>query len=71
MKCPYCDKQLEMMPYVEHNVNAYNEKVIATTLCCGHGVLVKPIRTFSVEKYQGGNTKDSWNVSFKKEVIKP
>lgn len=66
MKCPHCEKTLEIMSYVEHNVSAYNEKVVATTLCCGKGVIVKPVRTYTVERYIGDKTEDSWNVPFEK-----
>lgn len=66
MKCPRCNNELKLNPPVQHNVETYNHPLVAVALCCGKGVLVKPVRTIAVEAYTGDNTEDGWGYKIKK-----
>lgn len=60
MKCPHCGSELELNNAAVWNVEAYGDVVLAVTLCCGKGVNLVPMRTFTVEQYEGNRVEDDW-----------
>jgi hypothetical protein len=68
--CPHCKQELQIQNYVWNNVENYGKSAVATTLCCGAGVRVTPVRSFRVTEYDGREQEDDWGVPFKKEAAR-
>ena len=58
MKCPYCDGVVDMMPYVEYNVECYGKSAIGRTSCCGRGLKVKRVTRIVVEPLHSDDKSD-------------
>jgi len=67
MKCPYCDKELEIADVVFSNVERYHKPALAATSCCKRGVIVGAIVTFRVTEYTGTATEDDWGEPIKRK----
>lgn len=67
MKCPYCDKELEINEVVFHNVRNYQKPVLAVTRCCNHGVMVGAVISYRVTEYTGTATEDDWGNKIKRK----
>jgi hypothetical protein len=62
MKCPHCSKELVVPNRALHSVEAYGKPALSVTECCGNLVRVGRIVNFSITKYTGNETEDSWGV---------
>lgn len=62
MNCPHCKAALALPLAATTNVERYGLQSIATTECCGKAMLVKPVRTFTVQVYVGDREKDDWGI---------
>lgn len=59
-KCPNCGESLVLNSPAEYNATYGSESVIAKALCCGKGVILKPVRSMSIHTYAGDHKTDSW-----------
>lgn len=66
MKCPVCEKELEVPTRAIHNVDAYGNPVRVLTECCDTIIVLEPIRRYTARKYTGDETCDGWGASPKK-----
>lgn len=68
MKCPKCNKPIDLIPPAERNVEIYNRHslVLATSQCCGVAFKVSMTQKFHYELYTGEKTKDDWGNEIKK-----
>lgn len=64
MKCPHCNEELKLEPYVVGNVDVYDKVALGKAQCCGKGVTVHPVRSVRVEKYLGNMKIDDWGDKF-------
>jgi RNase P subunit RPR2 len=67
MKCPCCNKTLQIPSNIECNLESYHNHVVATTLCCGKLVDLYPISTYEAHKHEGPKTEDDWGTPAKKK----
>ncbi len=65
MKCPQCNKELELAPPVFHNVTNYNSSATVGTLCCGKGVKVYPDLRIKVYADHGPKREGDWGEEIK------
>lgn len=66
MKCPVCEKELEVPSCVVHNIDAYGKAKKILTECCDTIIVLEPIRSYTARKYTGNETCDDWGASPKK-----
>ena len=59
MKCPNCNKELQLNNPVLHIVE-HGKAVTARALCCKTLVRVVPKRSYKVVPYVGADTADDW-----------
>lgn len=69
--CPCCGNDLQVEYTVWDFVDAYSKSAVATTLCCGNFVTVRPVRRYKVSAttYHNDNI-DDWGLAgkiYKKE----
>ena len=63
MKCPHCNKELDILARCYINVETYSpHKAIVTTECCGKLINLERVLNFKITKYNGNNTEDDWGV---------
>lgn len=60
MKCPHCNKVLEIPNNVIVNMESYQQQVLIRASCCGKGVKLAPRTVFSAYAYTGSNDVDDW-----------
>ena len=63
MKCPNCNKELEIRSGAYRNLEAYHQGggvVLVSSVCCNSGFLLKSKITFSITEYTGDKTEDDW-----------
>jgi len=65
MKCPQCNKELKLAPFVYRNVETYDNIVVKVTQCCKKPVTVSRVVNFSVTAYSGDKTEDDWGIKIK------
>lgn len=58
--CPHCQQPLQVNNAAEYNVDAYRKPVLAVTLCCGKGVVLRAVTTIVPSPYVGDNDVDGW-----------
>lgn len=68
-KCPHCDKELRVDAIATWNVDQYGNSVVSATKCCGYGVTISRVISYSVHKYNGNSTEDYWGNSFKNPTL--
>lgn len=61
--CPCCGKKLELEDIAWGYVYTYSESAVATTLCCGNFVTIRPVIRYDVSAttYHHDNA-DDWGV---------
>lgn len=62
-KCPQCHEELKVPNHALLNADAYGPNTVAT-LCCGRGVRVNPVRSYSFTAFEPDCGEDDWGVSF-------
>lgn len=64
MKCPICEKQLNVgsVPFLW--MDRYGDKCVASTECCGHAVTMRKLSTYTAEPYVGERIEDDWGSEF-------
>ena len=65
MKCPHCNKELNIPENTQRNVDSYHNRVLSITNCCGKGIYVSPRFSYIVTSYTGDKTEDDWGRKFK------
>ncbi len=66
MKCPKCNKQIDLIPPAERNLEGYRStSVLATSKCCGVAFEVSMITKFDYELYTGERIEDDWGNQIK------
>jgi len=65
MKCPNCDKGLQIPNYAYNNASTYENTVLAVSNCCGKAFVIKPIISFQVTPYTGSKKEDDWGKKIK------
>ena len=66
MKCPNCNKELEVTRRCYTYADIYNQICTATTECCETLVNIRPIRTYEITTNISGKTEDDWSIPIKK-----
>ncbi|WOL23003.1 hypothetical protein [Escherichia phage vB_EcoM_JNE01] len=64
MKCPICEKQLNVgsIPFLW--MDRYGDKCVARTECCGHAVTMRKVSTYTADPYVGERSEDDWGTEF-------
>lgn len=65
MKCPNCNKDLNVPDVAERNMESYGKDVLVRTLCCGGPVRLSPVFSYTAYTYFGNVTEDDWGNKFK------
>jgi len=66
MKCPNCNKEIDIDFVVYRNAERYHNTNLAVSNCCGTAFIVKPVLTLKVTHYTGDKTEDDWGNPIKK-----
>lgn len=64
-KCPHCNEEFKIADCVFANVETYGGSSLASTECCGHGVVVTRKIHFGIHPYSGERTEDDWGAEIK------
>ena len=60
MKCPLCEKELEISSTAKRNMETYGNSCTARTLCCRGLVKAYPQFSYGAFEYTGDETHDDW-----------
>jgi len=68
MKCPNCNKDIEISSTAFRNAESYSldSSVLAHSECCGIGFEVEAIISFNITPYFGSRIEDDWGIPIKK-----
>lgn len=60
-KCPKCDKEIELVSEIPYrHADRYGVPSVVRTKCCGDLVVLRPVRRYAYDEYNGPNKTDDW-----------
>lgn len=62
--CPYCKGELKLNSPADYHSTYGSKSVIAVALCCNNAVVLLPVRSRIVRKYEGPRRQDDWSNDF-------
>lgn len=69
--CPHCGENPNIPEKAMLNAEIYRLQPLVKTNCCGKGVNIITITSFSLQPYKGGRKEDDWGDEFSDEPIPP